>query len=598
MCTGGCLGCPNHRALFFNPLADGQAFPMNNLASCPGPFLDEFPGFVSRGDMCEMCDASSTRNFYEQPSFYAFLVFVPLAIYALYRFASSTWRPSNRVGVECVVYSGGSLGGDGVEAPSKAWAERLGAFLDVPEAEIKVDHPGTMLKPGDDVRIDGLNENICRHCKTIELSKFNGLVGTVMEAQEDGDVTARLSVHGQAGIWDLPLHSLTLQPLFVDTPQDAPAVCFCITNEWASSSDFATSIAHLLAMRSGVENLLAGDGITLTREVSEANMETLGGLAAGVVFVCCGDGVESQPGFQSAKEMLSLHDEQILRADEAGVTTDDGEHVTEALNNLELFLSTHRHNHEHMQQQELLRDVIDSRAEVMDVLSDRNVQQAATHVATVFRIVSMQLQQCFTFIAWDWSWPQLLVGLRRWVGSWVLFDFPTLTSADCLVGGGDGAVVLSAIMIPFGLLLLLCCSCCVSSYKRCKSKRRDDEAAMETAAHAANFGWALFTLGSPAAVSGIMGLLWVGGVAQQQGTAMAVIMILLTPFVLLIPLLAVHRLRKAKAAGILHSRAFEARYGWLCSRCVHLRSLYNSFKALHGCGDTCRAIYSIACCLI
>ena len=198
-----------------------------------------------------------------------------------------------------------------MEAASKAWAERLGAHLDVPEAEIKVDHAGTMLQPGDDVRIDGLTEMLRHHGKTIELSQFNGLVGTVMAAQEDGDVTARVSVHGQAGVWDLPLDSLALQPLFVDSPQDAPAVCFCITNEWASSPDFAASVAHLLAMRSGVEDLLADDGIILAREVSEANAEVLSGLAAGAVFVFCGDGVESQAGFQSAKEMLSLNDEQI-----------------------------------------------------------------------------------------------------------------------------------------------------------------------------------------------------------------------------------------------------------------------------------------------
>ena len=590
-CTAGCRGCQNRRDLSFNPLEEAVFVKPPLLDQCPTPNIfaraaqNEFPPFVLRGDTCEMCDASSTGELYEQPSFYAMLVFVPLALYALYRFASSTWRPSNRVGVECVVYSGGSLGGDGVEAASKAWADRLGAHLDVSEAEIKVDHVGTMLKPGDDVRIDGLPEKRCHHCKTIELSQFNGLVGTVMAAQEDGDVTARVSVHGQAGVWDLPLDSLTLQPLFVDTPQDAPAVCFCITNEWASSPDFAASVAHLLAMRSGVEDLLADDGIILAREVSEANAEVLSGLAAGAVFVFCGDGVESQAGFQSAKEMLSLNDEQIVHADEAGVATDDGEHVTEALNDLELFLSTHRQNDKHMQKQELLREAIDNRAAAKGALSDRNVQQAATHIATMVRIVAMQLQQCFTFIAWDWQWPELLVGLRRWVGSWVLFDFPTLTNADCLAGGGTGAMVLSGLIIPLALLLLLCCSCCVSSYKRRKWKLGDDEAAAATAAHAANFGWALFTLGSPVAVSGI--------VAYPDATSAPVLLgIVSSPFWLLIPLLALHRLHKAKAAGTLHSRAFEARYGWLCSRCVHLRSPYSKFAVLRGSDATCNV-----CCL-
>ncbi len=554
--------CGLFRGLSSNPLQVGQEYPLSSrMSSCPRPV------FVKRDGTCVMCDESSTRDVFRQPTFYAMLVFVPSALYALYRFASSTWRPSNRAGVECVVYSGGSVFGDGMELASKAWSERLGVHLDVPETEIKVDHAGTMLKPGDDVRIDGLSGKIRHNCKTTELSKFNGTVGTVMEAQQGGDKTARLSVHGQAGVWDLPLDSLTLQPLFVDTPQDAPVVCFCISNEWASSPDFATSVAHLLAMRSGVEDLLADDSTTLSREVSEANADLLSGLAAGAVFICCGDGVELQAGFQGAKELLLLNDDQILRADEAGVATDDGEYVTEALNNLELFLSTHRHDDEHMQKQELLREAIETRASVKEVLSERSMQQAATHIATLFRIVAMQLQQCFSFIAWDWSWPQLLVRLRRWVGSWLLFDFPKLMSVDCIDGLGTDNMTVS---ISFALLLLLCCSCCVSSYKRRKWKLGDDEAAAVAAAHTANFGWALFTLGSPAAVSGLINM-DVLPVAVGRGPPWAAAV----PFVLLIPLFALHRLHKAKVAGILHSRAFEARYGWLCSRCVH-RLLYSS----------------------
>ena len=142
---------------------------------------------------------------------------------------------------------------------------------------------------------------------------------------------------------------------------------------------------------------------------------------------------------------------------------------------------------------------------------------------------------------------------------------------------------MSVIGIPLALLLVLCCSCCVSSYKRRKWKLGDDEAAAATAAHAANFGWALFTLGSPAAVSGIVANLGVTFVPSVIGCS---------PFWLLVPLLALHRLHKAKAAGTLHSRAFEARYGWLCSRCVHLRSPYSKFAVLRGPDATCNV-----CCL-
>ena len=196
-----------------------------------------------RGDTCALCPFS-TGAVYEQPSLYAILLFVPLALYVLYRFASSDWRPSCRVGVECIVCSGGRIA---AEASSEAWAKRLAAHLDVADAEIKVDHAGTMLQPGDDVRIEGLQQTVRHHCKKTELSHFNGLVGTVLERQQDGDVMVRVSVHGKVGQWDLPVEALTLQPLFVDTPGDAPAVCLCVTSEWASSPNFATSVIHLLA---------------------------------------------------------------------------------------------------------------------------------------------------------------------------------------------------------------------------------------------------------------------------------------------------------------------------------------------------------------
>ena len=74
----------------------------------------------------------------------------------------------------------------------------------------------------------------------------------------------------------------------------------------------------------------------------------------------------------------------------------------------------------------------------------------------------------------------------------------------------------------------------------------------------ANFGWALLTLASPVAVSAVS---TVPGVSTEPGG-----FILPLPL-MLIPLVAIRPLRKAKAAGILHSRSFEARYGWLCSRC-------------------------------
>jgi hypothetical protein len=252
------------------------------------------------------------------------------------------------------------------------------------------------------------------------------------------------------------VEALTLQPLFVDTPGDAPAVCFCITSEWASSPDFAASVIHLLAARSGVENTLS-DGI---QEVVGEDARVLSGLANGAVFVLCGDSVESQASFKSVKEMLSLAAEQIVHADEDGATTDDAEHVARVLNDLEQFLSTHRKDADHLQ---LLREAIDTRGTMQGALSDRNVQQIRVHIGTLVRIVVMQLQQCFAFISFQWPWPGLLIELRRWVGSWVMFDVVSLTNADCLVGGGRQASLGLGLGIPASLLLALCCTYCISS---------------------------------------------------------------------------------------------------------------------------------------
>ncbi len=586
--------------LYSNPLEVGQSFRAPQLLyHCPIAAEGDAPRtFVLRGDMCEMCDITqhaamsfggnhfhrctrfggpdaTAQSFIEsdrpglnaailnEPSFYTALIFIPLALLMLYRFASSTWRPSNRVGVECVVCSRGLLGGKGAEVASKTWAKRLAAHLDVSEAEIRVDHAGTTFQAGDDVSIDGLTEKVCVHCKTIDLSSFNGLVGTVMVTQQDGDTTARVGVHGRSGIWNLPMQSLTLQPLFVDVQKDAPAVCVCITNEWAASLDFVASVLHILAMKNGVEDLVCDDHIT-DREAT-AYVQIPSGLTKGAIFILCGDNVESQAGFQTLKERVSLATEQIIHADSAGVSSDDADHVTQALNELEHFLSTHRHSDEHLENQLMLQDAIDDHALVQGVMSDRKVHYVATHVAAVVRIVVLQLQQCFSFLSWRWSWPKLLIQLRRWVGSWVLFDFPTFMNTDCLVGGGNNFLSFGY-YVYFALLLVMFCIGFVTCVKRRQWKQAGNEAAAAASAHLENFGWALFTLGSPMVVSNIVALVKGSGISSADYSHVLLAYKILFPYWLVVPLLALCQLHQARAAGVLHSRAFEARYGWLCSR--------------------------------
>ena len=171
-------------------------------------------GWVRKKDLCTKCVAEG--NFANVQKI-ALILGLPLALCILYNFASISWRPSGRDGVEAAVYSGAFA-----PEASKAWRDRLAAHLDVALAEIRADHPGVELVPGDDVligQLSGSQKNSVTKKKT-QLSKLNGHVGTVLRAS-NGE--ALVCVHGISGQWKLPVKSLTAQPLFAETPQDAPA---------------------------------------------------------------------------------------------------------------------------------------------------------------------------------------------------------------------------------------------------------------------------------------------------------------------------------------------------------------------------------------
>ena len=98
----------------------------------------------------------------------------------------------------------------------------MAAHLDVALAEIRADHHDAELLPGDDVligQLSGSQRNTVTKKKS-QLCSLNGHVGTVLRVEKE---EARVCVHGISGQWKLPLKSLTAQPLFSETPQDAPA---------------------------------------------------------------------------------------------------------------------------------------------------------------------------------------------------------------------------------------------------------------------------------------------------------------------------------------------------------------------------------------
>eukprot|EP01043_Picozoa_sp_COSAG02_P060307 COSAG02_NODE_7851_length_2818_cov_1.966900_1_plen_255_part_00 len=182
----------------------------------PPPQIGCPSGWVNKEDMCEECVDGGILDAMKKIGVFFGL---PLVLYALYNFASITWRPSGRDGVEAAVFSGACA-----PEASKAWRDRLAAHLDVAPAEIRADHPDAELLPGDDVliasdKLAGSQRNTVTKKKT-RLSELNGQVGTVLRVHKK---QAEVCVHGISGQWKLPVESLTVQPLFADTPQDAPA---------------------------------------------------------------------------------------------------------------------------------------------------------------------------------------------------------------------------------------------------------------------------------------------------------------------------------------------------------------------------------------
>lgn len=681
-----------------NDFSAGTSFPKPPLGECPR----NSPAFFETDTgMCELCDEDENRLI----SFCAILIGAPLALYVLYYFASSSWRPSNREGVDCVVLSGARTQGF---AASNVWHDRLAAHLDIVQGEIKVDHAGAEIQPGDDVRIYGLGPEVkahhrcrCPRCKTVaswsavlfmvlvciraggtpgllmalgsllvgicccckkhccgssqpnglltgmDRTQLNGHVGTVMSMDSNSTVSlgvAKVCIHGMPGTVDVPVDSLQIQPLFVEAPRDAPATCFCISHEWADSPGFLSEISHILAKRSGVDDELHGtltrtsnvfsilqnrtgemiqvncpfgiapgqfvainapDGTLLQVQVpagvgpgmsfqvetpvtfvasedsqgDDTDEELLRALTAGTLFVLCDQsawpqGSQANDSVARLSEVLKLAPEQIVHADATGDVRDT-RIANRALNDLEHFLVTHRHTDEHATKQGVLLDVVDNRAAVKGALSDQSAHHVAGHASSLIKILVTQLQQSFAFISWPWSWPKLLLALRKMLGSWVMVDLPALLSLDCWFGGTDDAVFYGGVLFPIVFLAGFVCVCCVSSRNRKKYRKTNDEAAGAKAAHYANFGWAMFTLLSPAVVAGIVAYerrMWVKRRRWGDPTPVSyygfVGFLISSPFTVLVPVFALWTLHKAKASGVLQSRAFEARYGWLCSRCA------------------------------
>lgn len=280
--------------------------------------------------------------------------------------------------------------------------------------------------------------------------------------------------------------------------------------------------------------------------------------------------------------------------------------------------------------QEIARDAVENREAAKGAQSNdaESAKLVGKNLSTLAKIVTAQLQQSFTFISWNWGWPELLASMRLWLGNFVLPDVPSITNVDCMVDGSEQALYMRGFEAPAVLLSLLGCIGCCSWFLQHKAETSGDAVIEENAkmllirtavvqssasvasdqvgelqkwssvrvlgesevdghmrvrvgddewitrvdangnhlatthldlvarsAHWSNFGWALFTMASPAVVAGI-------ALIPHFGLAVTIA----SPFWLFIPIYASQKLRRAKAMGFLRSRAFEERYAWLCAR--------------------------------
>ena len=372
-------------------------------------------------------------------------------------------------------------------------------------------------------------------------------------------------------------------------------VCLCVSLEWTASSKFVAGVLHVLAKRIGVDGFFAetDDLETISTLVNGLDDEVARALTAGVVFVICGEieAADTDENYAKLATLLKPKSQQVIRADELGAPVDE-EQATQALNDLSDFLNVHRLSDQHVDKAGLLRDAIDNKNAIAGVLSDQYAQQVATHVASLVKIVTAQLQQSFVFLRFPFDWTPFLVALKEQIGKWVLVDIPVIMNTGCLLGGGTSAVLLPGVMSSLLLVVLLSCCCLKSARNRNKWIHHGDEEAAARAGHSANFAWALYTLMSPLAVANLIQM-----TDSNDAIAAAVAALLALPLVLLVPSFAFCQLRRGAKAGILHSRAFEARYGWLCARCAGAhRVVCQTMEALPAKPSQFHLVSCMACC--
>ena len=469
-----------------------------------------------------------------------------------------------------------------------------------------------------------------REWVSVETEKHNVLLvregdnsDGVNPKQDSPGHTVEVSVHGRPGKWSVSSSGLRKLPHLHGTAS-TPALCMCVTEEWAAASTvhmsctvpddaspgmilrvdtgrqeidvhvpddvqpgekmrvtadgFVDGVVHILAKRAGsADGLLGQEKTQLARAVAALPAKQVQSLSSGVIFVLCGDSVATNENFCRLKALLQLSPEQIVDANEKGEPTEGGEVLdglkprTVALNGLDSFLQSSRHTMEHAELQEDFQDTIanqrELRSSMSEAASNRTAHVVATQMSSMAKIVVAQLQQCFAFLSFPWEWPDFLKELGYLIGSWIRLDLPNLVPVACLFGGGTQnskmmMMLCMVVVVPAPIVIVRM----LVKRNRRQWEKVGDESAAERAAHYSNFGWAMFTLASPLSFGVIAEVF--GRATSDERTAAFIFgcALMASPIILLLPGYAFVQMARAHSKGIVHARAFESRYGWLCSR--------------------------------
>ena len=543
-----------------NDFPDGYAYPS------PGMCGSEFHPDLDDGiDICSLCPKLGPALSRVNLGIFLILLGAMASLYAIWAISSAHWRPEPRA-VACVVYFGRRA--DAHDA-AISWREMLLQRFDSVPGAVHLDHDENTVEPGDEVLIDDMPSSC-----TSKTQKLNGQTGTVtVPPAEDkkGKTIARVAFLGSAGIKKIPTANLTVQPIVNEDPATAPAICLCVCMEWLTSESFMADVLLILAQRCGA---------TLVDD--SADLSLFHNKAQGVLFALCGaDNFTQHPVIRQVDAMLNLQPQQIVWFDTTGgdiVTTNSkvkcfggilfgGTEETTAdleqgLRDLEDFCLNHRHTDEHANATDELRSA---------VFSQTQQASKATQTANNFKTVVAQLQQSFTLLGIDMNWPTFVEDVRLWVGTVVLLDVGQFAPLECFMGDENGQIgeyLVDAVMYIMSILFLsICFMCGYIGHAKSKWSKKGDAGAAETAAHLTNCGWALFTFLAPIALGKTLWLI-TDDTSRSTGTGTYLYFfgVVATSVLLMVPGIGYLQMVSAKKNGLLTSRSFEARCGWLCAR--------------------------------